>query len=75
MNTQAPASDGSIEPVDVPVTSAGDDFPTSGYRYDYAPLASAPGVIEGPVAMNQVTTPFTLTLAPYQATLVVLGAP
>ena len=75
VNTQAPASDGSIEPVDVPVTSAGDDFPTSGYRYDYAPLASAPGVIEGPVAMNQVTTPFTLTLAPYQATLVVLGAP
>jgi len=75
VNTQAPASDGSIEPVDVPVTSAGDDFPTSGLRYDYAPAADQPGVLGEPTAVSDVTTPFTVTLAPYQATLFVLGTP
>ncbi len=73
VNTQAPSA-GVLSPIDVPVTLLGDAHPTSGVRYDYAPLGEQPGVLEGPTPVSELGSSFTLTLAPYQATLVVLGA-
>jgi hypothetical protein len=71
-NTQAPG-DGSLPPIDVPITLLGDTPVTSGVRYDYAPAGTEPGALVGPTEVGDLSSPFTLTLAPYQATLIVLG--
>jgi hypothetical protein len=57
----------------VTVTVSGADLPSTGERYDYVPLSSSPGTLEGPRPVEGFTNPFTLELLPYQATLLLLG--
>jgi hypothetical protein len=59
----------------VTVSVSGVDLPPDGERYDYAPLESVAGTLSGPTPVEGMTSPFTLELVPYQATLLLLGGP
>jgi hypothetical protein len=45
---------------------------TTGERYDFAPAESGPSPLVGPEPITDFTTPFSLSIPPYQATLFLL---
>jgi hypothetical protein len=57
----------------VSVNVSGADLPPNGERYDFAPTETSAGVLVGPTPVDGMTSPFTIELVPFQATLFVMG--
>jgi len=57
----------------VTVTLEGAEVPPDGVRYDYVPGESSPGALTGPEPFTELSSPFTIELVPYQATLLLFG--
>jgi hypothetical protein len=57
----------------VTVAVSGADLPPNGERYDFVPREDSAGTLSGPAPVEGFGNPFTIELAPYQATLLLLG--